>query len=77
MKNQMEAINVSQMLSIAKIKTVLEKDGSVYTPDEILLIRDFLYTLAEKEFSIYIKEKRRDLEFKLPDNDNPKLEEAA
>lgn len=71
----MSNVNTAQMLSVSKCKTILEKDGSVYTPEEVLLIRDFLYVLAEHEFSAYLKEKRRDLDFERLDNQQ--LDEAA
>lgn len=71
----MNKVNPTQMLSVAKCKAILEKDGSVYKPEEILLIRDFLYVLAEHEFSAYLKEKRRDLDFEKLDDQQ--LDEAA
>ncbi len=71
----MSKMNPAQMLSVVRCKVILEKDGSVYTPEEILLIRDFLYVLAEYEFSAYLKEKRRDLDFEK--FDDQQLKEAA
>lgn len=67
----------SEMITISRLKTLLEKDGSSYTADEILLIRDFLYMLANYEFAAYLKEKRRDLEFEQIENNNSQLDEAA
>lgn len=59
----MEKINPTEMISVARCKTLLEKDGSTYSTNEILMIRDFLYMLADHEVSVYLKEKQRDIDY--------------
>lgn len=65
----MNKITPAQMVSVARCKTILEKDGSKYSTEEVLLIRDFLQMLAEQEFSVYVKEKRRNIEFEKLNNE--------
>ncbi len=72
----MEKTTQTEMVSVARCKSFLEKDGSSYTTDEVLMIRDFLYMLADHEFSAYLKEKRRDIECKKT-NDESQLKIAA
>ena len=74
--------NVLEKISLSKCKSMLEKDGSVYTDDEILQIRDFLYKLAEMDYEVFLKMKIRELEFekiKEAENDNsdPEIKQAA
>lgn len=71
----MESLKNSQMISVSKCKAILEKEGISYTSEEVLLIRDYLYMLAEYEFAAYLKEKLRDLEFN--NGDEQQLNEAA
>lgn len=71
----MDKLKQTQMLSLAKCKAILEKEGSSHSTEEVLLIRDFLYMLAEYEFAAYLNEKRRDLEFE--NNAKQPLNEAA
>lgn len=75
----MEKISPTEMISVARFKTMLEKDGSTYSTNEILMIRDFLYMLADYEFSAYLKEKRRDIDYeKIKEEDfEQELNEAA
>lgn len=62
-----------EKISLSKCRSILEKDGSVFTDQEILDIRNFLYRLAELEYEVYLKQKLRELEF---EKDNlKKLEE--
>lgn len=71
----MEKLKQMQMLSVARCKAILEKEGLSHSTEEVLLIRDFLYMLAEYEFAAYLNEKRRDLEF--DNKDEQQLNEAA
>lgn len=61
-----------EKISLSKCKSVLESDGSRYSNEEILEIREFLYMLAELDYEVYLKQKFRELEFK---KEKQKLEE--
>ena len=50
--------------SLSKCKSILQKDGSVYTDEQVIEIKNFLYKLAEMDYSIFLKQKIRELEFK-------------
>lgn len=50
--------------SLSKCKSILQKDGSVYTEEQVIEIKNFLYKLAEMDYSIFLKQKIRELEFK-------------
>lgn len=50
--------------SLSKCKNILQKDGSVYTDEQVIEIKNFLYKLAEMDYSIFLKQKMRELEFK-------------
>ena len=50
--------------NLSKCKTILQKDGSVYTDEQVIEIKNFLYKLAEMDYSIFLKQKMRELEFK-------------
>lgn len=58
--------------SLSRCKSVLESDGSKYTNEEVLEIREFLYMLAELDYQVYLKQKQRELEF---ENAEQKTEE--
>ncbi|MBC7694482.1 MAG: hypothetical protein H7141_03450 [Burkholderiales bacterium] len=61
-----------EKISLSKCKTVLESDGSKYTNEEVLEIREFLYMLAELDYQVYLKQRQRELEF---ENEKQKTEE--
>jgi len=61
-----------EKISLSKCKSVLESDGSKYTNEEVLEIREFLYMLAELDYQVYLKQKQRELEF---ENEKQKTEE--
>lgn len=50
--------------SLSKCKSILQKDGSVYTDEQVIEIKNFLYKLAEMDYSIFLKQKMREIEFK-------------
>ena len=50
--------------SLSKCKSILQKDGSVYTDEQVIEIKNFLYKLAEMDYRIFLKQKMRELEFK-------------
>ena len=50
--------------SLSKCKSILQKDGSVYTDEQVIEIKNFLYKLAEMDYGIFLKQKMRELEFK-------------
>ncbi len=61
-----------EKISLSRCKLVLESDGSKYTNEEVLEIREFLYMLAELDYQVYLKQKQRELEF---ENEKQKTEE--
>ena len=61
-----------EKISLSRCKSVLESDGSLYTNEEVLEIREFLYMLAELDYQVYLKQKQRELEF---ENEKQKIEE--
>lgn len=61
-----------EKISLSRCKSVLESDGSKYTNEEVLEIREFLYMLAELDYQVYLKQKLRELEF---ENEKQKIEE--
>ena len=61
-----------EKISLSRCKSVLESDGSKYTNEEVLEIREFLYMLAELDYQVYLKQKLRELEF---ENEKQKTEE--
>ena len=54
---------VVEKISLSKCKSVLEKDGSKYSNEEILEIREFLYKMADLDYEVFLKQKIRDKEF--------------
>ena len=54
----------TEKVSLSKCKTILQKDGSVYTNEEVSQIRDFLYMLAELEYNAFMKNQKRESELK-------------
>lgn len=54
---------VVEKISLSKCKSVLEKDGSKYSNEEILEIREFLYKMADLDYEVFFKQKIRDKEF--------------
>lgn len=55
--------NGIENISLSKCKSILQKDGSVYTEEEILKIKTFLFQLAEMDYAVFLKLKLRELEF--------------
>lgn len=53
--------------SLTESRNALEKNGSVYTDEEVIQIRDFLYRMAELDHQVYLKSKQREAEFKKGD----------
>lgn len=52
-----------EKISLSKCKSILESDGSKYSDEEVSQIRDYLYMLAELDYEVYLKQKKRELEF--------------
>lgn len=61
-----------EKISLSKCKSVLESDGSKYTDEEVLQIRDFLYMLAELDYKVYLKQKQGEIDL---ENEKQKTEE--
>ncbi len=53
-----------EKVSLKKCKETLEKDGSTYTDQEVIEIREFLYMLAELDYKAFLKHQTREKEFK-------------
>ncbi|MDI1354217.1 MAG: hypothetical protein PSX36_04840 [bacterium] len=54
---------VVEKISLSRCKSVLESDGSKYSNEEILEIREFLYKMADLDYEVFLKQKIRDKEF--------------
>ena len=52
----------TEKISLKKCKAILQKDGSVYTDEEVSQIREFLYKIANLEHEVYQKTKQKELE---------------
>ena len=50
------------MLSIEECKKTLNKDGIVYTDEEVKEIREFLYILAEIDYKIFQRRMEKERE---------------
>ncbi|MDO9001369.1 MAG: hypothetical protein Q7W45_16505 [Bacteroidota bacterium] len=61
--------------SLSKCKSILQKDGSVYTDEQVIEIKNFLYKLAEMDYSIFLKQKMRELEFKKTQEEQDSIKE--
>lgn len=66
-----------EKISLGKCKSTLEKDGSIYSEQEILEIRAFLYLLAEMDYEVYLKQKLRDQQFKNKKENDENFKRAA
>ena len=69
-----------EKLSLSKCKSILQKDGSVYSDEDVFELRDFLYRMADLDYEVYLKEKIRDQEFendKKEKQENSELKNAA
>jgi hypothetical protein len=51
-----------EKISLSKCKSILQKDGSVYTDEEVSQIRDFLYMLAELDYKVFLKTQKKGVE---------------
>ncbi len=52
----------TEKISLKKCKAILQKDGSVYTDEEVAQIREFLYKIANLEHEVYQKTKQKETE---------------
>lgn len=52
----------TEKISLKKCKSILQKDGSVYTDEEVSQIRDFLYKMAELDYEVFQKTKQKESE---------------
>ena len=52
----------TEKISLKKCKTILQKDGSVYTDEEVFQIRDFIYKMAELDYEVFQKTKQKEAE---------------
>jgi hypothetical protein len=67
-----------EKVSLAKCKKVLQSKGKVYTDEQVIAIRDFLYQMAEWDYALYMKLKKRELDFtEQNQSQNSELDEAA
>lgn len=49
----------TEKISLKKCKTILQKDGTIYTDEEVSQIREFLYKIANLEHEVYQKTKHK------------------
>ena len=54
----------TEKISLKKCKTILQKDGSSYSDEEVSQIRDFLYKIANLDYEVYEKKKQKESEIK-------------
>jgi len=66
-----------EKISLNKCKTVLESDGSRYSNEEVMEIREFLYMLADLDYKVYLKQKQREYEFENDKQINEEIKLAA
>ncbi len=66
-----------EKISVGKCKSILESDGSIYSEQEIVEIRAFLYLLAELDYDVYLKQKLRDKQFKNKKENDENFKSAA
>jgi hypothetical protein len=50
----------SKGLTFEKCKQILNKKGQTYSDEEIMIIRQFLYQIAEIDYQIYQYRKRKE-----------------
>lgn len=67
----------SEKISLIKCRLILEKDGSRYSDEEVLEIREFLYMLAELDYEVYLRRKVKEKNQKDRNDDNESFKEAA
>jgi hypothetical protein len=66
-----------EKMSLIKCRLILEKDGSRYSDEEVLEIREFLYMLAELDYEVYLSRKVKEKNQKDRNDDNESFKEAA
>ena len=52
----------TEKISLKKCKPILQKDGSVYTDEEVSQIREYLYMLAELDYKVFLKTQKKESE---------------
>lgn len=52
----------TEKISLIKCKNILQKEGSVYTDEEVSQIRDFLYMLADLDYKVFLKTQKKEKE---------------
>ena len=58
-----------EKISLKKCRSLLENGGVRYTDEEIISIRDYLYSLAEIDYSVFKSQEEREAKFaKQPNN---------
>jgi hypothetical protein len=72
-----QVIKLKEKLSLPKCKAALGKSKTKYTDAEILAIRDFLYELAEIDYSVFIHNDLKALEAENDNSENNDLQTAA
>jgi hypothetical protein len=49
----------TEKISLKKCKAILQKDGSIYTDEDVSQIRDFLYKIANLEHEAFLKTQKK------------------
>lgn len=52
----------TEKINLKKCQALLQRDGSVYTDEEVSQIRDFLYMLAELDYKVFLKMQKKEAE---------------
>jgi hypothetical protein len=52
----------TEKINFDKCKAILQKDGSIYTDEEVFQIRDFLYKMSELDYEVYQNTKQKESE---------------
>lgn len=58
---------IVEKLSLAECKEILNKEGIIYTDEEIIVVRDFIHQLAEINYLYYLEWKQQQNETKIID----------
>lgn len=66
-----------EKISLIKCRSILQKNGLVFSDNDVLEIRDFLYRLAELDYKAFLKMKMREAEFKNDHAEENEINKAA
>ncbi len=70
-------LKMNERLSLKKCKDALGKSKSKFSDAEILTIRDYLYELAQVDYSVFMFNDTKEREAEQTDSENNDLKTAA